>query len=279
MDKYLFTDGTNGVKEAFSPDELLSFIKKAEDPDKSRVWIFGHNEWITAAELFKRYPSLKRSVNNIPRSETTQIHENRKSRFSFVKRLFFVAILVTCALLVFNFTDSGWQKSMPFISVASRPANVPVIDADSLRKAIETQRGRLLDKSTAANLRLRNNWPEQLLLQLKADRETKRELTRYMHVNVSIDNATGYNIDEAEIKLLLWNKGKVATAGTFRFEDIRYGKPAEHSFSGVFKGDSLSVVFQTIRAKAFNFCYDVEKENSSGNYNDRWFCRDGKQPD
>lgn len=279
MDKYLFTDGTNGVKEAFSSEELLSFISNAEDPDRSKVWVFGRNEWITAVDFFKQYPDKKDKGNNGQPAGLLPAPVKKRGRYAFIRQVSFVAALVAGALLIFNFTDSGWQKGELVKVYASRPANVPVMDADSLRREIEIQRGKSLDKSTANNLRLRNNWPEQMLLQVKADRETKRGMTRFLHVAISLDNATGYNVDEATVRLLVWNKGKQSVAGTFRFSDIRYAVPAEHIFSGVFKADSISAAFQSIRAKAFNFCYDAARDNPSGNYNDRWFCRDGKQND
>lgn len=277
MDKYLFTDGINGVQEAFSSEELLSFINNSPEPEKARVWVFGANEWITTAEFFKKNPALKKSEPVSSQAEIMKKPVKPKRRYVFLKQTAFVAALVGGALLIYNFTDSGWQKAEPLKSNAARPANVPVMDADSLQQAIEEQRGKTLDKGTANNLRLRNNWPEQLLLQLTSDKEVKRGASRFLHIKATIDNATGYTIDEAEVILQSWKNGKPSTEGSFVFTGVSYGKPVEHIFSGTIKADSISVSFRKIRAKAFNFCYDAAKENQSGNYNDRWFCRDGKQ--
>lgn len=277
MDKYLFTDGTNGVQEAFSSEELLTLLRDSTQPDKARVWIYGANEWITTADLFKKNPALKKSE---PVSSATEVQKKplkQKRSYSFIKRTAFVAALVGGALLIYNFTDSGWQKTEPLKADAARPLNVPQMDADSLQEAIEWQRGKALDKGTANNLRLRNNWPEQLLLHLTADKEIKKGSSRFLHIKAAIDNATGYTIDEAEVKLQSWKNGKPTDAGSFIYTGVSYGKPAEHIFSGIIKADSVSVSFRRIRAKAFNFCYDAARENQSGNYNDRWFCRDGKQ--
>lgn len=277
MNKYLFTDGTSGVQQAFSTEELLTFINAAAEPAKTKVWVFGAGEWITSGEFFRRNPGINKNDAS-PVSDTNKSQPVKRNRTaSFIKRAAFVITLTGGAFLIYNFTDSGWQKAEPLKVSASRPANVPLMDADSLQEEIEWQRGKALDKGTAANLRLRNNWPEQVLLQLYADRETKKGASRFIHVKAAVDNAAGYTIDEAEVKLQVWKNGKPSDAGSFVFTDIRYAKLSEHIFSGTFKADSVSISFKKIKAKAFNFCYDADRENKSGNYNDRWFCRDGKQ--
>lgn len=276
MNKYLFTDGTNGVTEAHTTDELLSLINSAAEPGKARVWVFSTNEWMSCADFFKKYPGLKKAETITSPAITASQPVKRKSKYQWMKRTAFAAVATAVALLIFNFTGASWQKTPPLKATAARPSNVPLMDMDSLINEIELLRGKALDKGTSYNLRLRNNWPDHILLQLNADKETKGGVSRFLNVTVSIDNATGFNIDGAGIKLQLWKKGKASKAGEIQVKNIAYGKQAQHVFSGVFNGDSISASFQTIRAKAFNFCYDAEKENSSGNYNDRWFCRDGK---
>jgi hypothetical protein len=93
-------------------------------------------------------------------------------------------------------------------------------------------------------------------------------------VDVSIDNTTGYNLDEAIVKLNVWKNGKISAADTLRFNNIRYDKVSARQLSDNYRGDSLSVSFDSIRAKGFNFCYSAAVKNNSGNYNDRWFCRE-----
>ena len=157
--------------------------------------------------------------------------------------------------------------------VAVRPANVPEMDMDSLIYEIEYDRGQAIDRNTKNNLRLRNTWPERILLQLAADKETSNAGARFSNVTISIDNTTGLTLDNAVVKFTVWKNNKAAAMDTLRFTAIRYDKLSTRLLNDVYKGDSLSVSFETIKAKAFNFCYSAAIQNNSGNYNDRWFCR------
>ena len=74
MDKYLFTDGTSGVREVQSQEELKTLIASATQPGKIRIWIFNTNEWINYAGFSngmlltlkeKNNPIIK---NNLPAS-------------------------------------------------------------------------------------------------------------------------------------------------------------------------------------------------------------------
>ncbi len=93
-------------------------------------------------------------------------------------------------------------------------------------------------------------------------------------IDIFIDNTTGFNLDNALVKLSVWKNKKLNTTDTLRFSNIRYDKLLTRALDAVYRGDSLSVSFESIRAKAFNFCYSAAVKNSSGNYNDRWFCRE-----
>ena len=144
----------------------------------------------------------------------------------------------------------------------------------SLIMTIEMGRGTLLDRSTRTNLRLRNTWPDRIELKLNAERETGSAGSRYHPIDVSIDNTTGFNLDEAIIKLNVWKNGKVNATDTLRFTNILYDKLSSRQLSDTYQGDSIAVSFESIRAKSFNFCYTASAKNNSGNYNDRWFCRE-----
>lgn len=276
MDKYLFTDGTSGVKEAHSKDELLSLMESSPAPGKARVWIFSSNEWISCSSYLKQAPgSVKKEPVRIAPGEEGPAGA-RKKNHPWLRKTLLVCGVLAGALMVFNFTSAKWEKAAPLKVNASRPANVPVMDLDSLISEIELLRGRALDKSTRYNLRLRNNWPDHILLQLTAEKETKGNTSRFYNVSISIDNATGFPLDRAEVKLQTWKNGKAAIADTLQFGNIRYDKLLVRQLGGSFRCDSISVSFRAIRAGSFNFCYAAELKNNSGNYNDRWFCRDGK---
>lgn len=276
MDKYLFTDNTHEIKEACSKEELFSYINSSTDAGKVRIWIFNSNEWLTYPAFIKKYPDHKAAnpgkvANAIPPPVVP-----RNGNRNWIRKTFLLTGTLAGALLIFNFTSAKWEKANPLRTSAGRPANVPLIDIDSLITEIEFTRSKLIDKGTRYNLRLRNNWPDYILLHLDAAKETKGTLSNFFNVSVSIDNATGFSLDNAEIKLQVWKNGKADRSESLPFNTIGYGKPSIETLAGPFRGDSLSVSFQSIKAKAFNFCYSSAAKNQSGNYNDRWFCRDGK---
>ncbi len=272
MEKYLFTDGTSGVKEVQSREELQSLVQQSADPGRVRVWIFDTNEWINYSSFCKQYPFSppKETKTEIVVPRTAVQRQQAGKRW--LKKFLFVAALVAGALLVFNFTSIKWEKTTPLSVTAQRPANAPLMDMDSLVATIEYTRGKPLDRSTRNNLRLRNTWPERILLQLNAERETSKVGTRHFHVDISIDNTTGLDLDSAIVKLLVWKRDKISRTDTLQFRDIRYDRQLVRRLNDIYRGDSLSLSFQSIRARAFNFCYTADVENNSGNYNDRWFC-------
>jgi hypothetical protein len=275
MEKYLFTDGTNVNREVESKEELQRLIQSAADPAKIRIWIFNTNEWISLADFNKRSPLFSPSEKKIV---SVEIEKKPKPVKKFaipgvLKKVLFGILTVAAIFLVYNFTRVTWRKTFPMHIVAERPANTPVSDIDSLIATIELLRGQKLDKTTRTNLRIRNNWPDLLQLHLDADRDTSREGLRYYNLTLSIDNSTGYSIDEAEVKLVVWENNMPAYSDTMKFDHIGYSTPARRSLAGVHKGDSISVAFSSIRSRAFNFCYSSDKKTNYGNYNDRWFCR------
>lgn len=276
MDHYLFTDGTPEVKEAHSKEELLSMVNSSVSPGRIRVWKFNTNEWLDYAAFLKQDPGFGKSGTVKPHNGSEALVISPKKKGAWFKRSLLMPGIAAGALLVFNFSSTGWEKTGTQKTLATRPANVPVMDMDSLITEIEWQRGKTLDKGTRYNLRLRNNWPEHILLQLNAEKETKGGSSRFFNIVVSIDNTTGFNLDNAVVKLMLWKKGKPDVSDTLQFNGIRYDKVLVRQLAGSFRGDSISLSFGSVRAKAFNFCYSTGTKNNSGNPNDRWFCREGK---
>jgi hypothetical protein len=272
MDKFLFTDGTNGVREVQSLDELQTLIESAVQADKIRIWLFSSNEWISYAAFRKQVPAInKKDKVVIAVAKTITV---RKPGNRWLKKMLCITGAATGVFLVVNFTKIKWEKAEPLNISAERPDNVPAMDMDSLIWEIEDSRGQTIDKNTKNNLRLRNTWPDRIELKLHAERETSSATFRYFNVDISIDNSTGFNIDNAVVKLMVWKNSKVNTTDTLRFTNIRYDNLLTRQLDESYRGDSISVSFESIKAKAFNFCYSATTKNNSGNYNDRWFCRE-----
>lgn len=276
MDKYLFNDGTNGVREAHTREELLSLINSTPEPAKARIWIFSTNEWISLPAFLALQPGIAGKEAVLLPTNAAALTTRPPRRKAWLRTPLFVLAAAAGTLLIFNFTSAKWEKAAPLKSSAARPANVPVLQLDSLVTEIEMLRGKMLDKSTRHNLRLRNNWPEHILLQLQAEKETKGKNNRFFSISVSIDNATGSLLEKAQVRLETWKNGKATLADTLQFSNIRYDKVLQRQLTGSYRCDSISVSFLSIQAKAFNFCYSATAKNNSGNYNDRWFCPQGK---
>jgi hypothetical protein len=272
MDKFLFTDGTNGVREVQSQQELQILIESAEQPDKIRIWLFSSNEWISYAAFCKQAPAIHKKDKAVP--TVTKTVPVKKSRNDRVKKILYITGAAAGVFLVVNFTKINWERAEPVNIPAVRPENVPAMDMDSLIWEIEESRGQTIDKNTKNNLRLRNTWPDRIELKLHAERETSSAGSRYFNVDISIDNSTGFNVDNAVVKLMVWNDSKVNSTDTLHFADIRYDKLLTRQLDHTYRGDSISVLFESIKAKAFNFCYSAATKNNSGNNNDRWFCRE-----
>ncbi len=272
MDKFLFTDGMNGVREVKSQQELQMLIDSAEQPDKIRVWLFSSNEWISYAAFHKQVPAINKKDKAVATvAKTVPVKKNRNG---WVKKTLYITGAAAGVFLIVNFTKIKWEKAEPLNISAERPDNVPAMDMDSLIWEIEDSRGQTIDKNTKNNLRLRNTWPDRIELKLHAERETSSTTFRYFNVDIFIDNSTGFNLDNAVVKLIVWKSNKVNTTDTLRFTNIRYDKLLTRQLDNTYRGDSISVSFESIKAKAFNFCYSSAMKNNSGNYNDRWFCRE-----
>lgn len=281
MDKFLFTDERGEVREVQSLVELENLVEAAAQPEKIRIWLFSSNEWISYATYRKQVPATLRkeksaiyTTGQYATISNVAITPKTAKR----KRWFTKALYTTGAaagvFLVFNFTKIKWEKADPVNIAAVRPANVPEMDIDSLIYEIEDARNVILDRSTKTNLRLRNTWPERIELRLSSERETSNAGSRYFNAAISIDNSTGFTLDNAVVKLSVWKNNKISSTDTLRFSNIRYDKALKRQLADTYRGDSISISFESIKAKAFNFCYSATVKNNSGNYNDRWFCRE-----
>jgi len=155
-----------------------------------------------------------------PALSTTAIPARTGRGKQWLKKFLFVSGAAAGVFLIFNFTKIKWNKAAPVNSIAARPANVPVMDIDSLIMTIEVDRGDFLDRSTRNNLRLRNTWPDRIELRLNSERETNNSTSRFFYIDVSIDNTTGFNIDDALVKFNVWKNGKVNTTDTLKFKNL-----------------------------------------------------------
>ncbi len=278
MEKYLFTDGTNAVREVQSGEELQTLIQSSGDPGKIRIWVFSTSEWITYTEFSNR------SAAKVIPLKKTEIQQEDKQLFSPVRKparkysgvvkVLIVLVAGLAIFLVYNFSRIKWSAATPLEITSPRPENVPLLDVDSLIQFIEYTRGQKLDRVTSTNLRIRNSWPDRIQLQLKSERETSQAGTRFSGVNITINNSTGYNIDNAVVELSTWMNGSVSKTDTLQYSNISYATPATQNVVGEYRGDSLSVSFRYLKSKAFNFCYAAGKESNYGNLNDRWFCKE-----
>ncbi len=279
MKKFLFTDGTNGVREAQSEEELRQLIEATAVKDAVRIWLFSTSEWMSYADFCKTFPyffkvkKVTQATNGVHIPDAGPTVKPR-SRQRLAKKILLYTVIGTGIFLVYNFTRIKWEQAAPLQVQATRPANVPYMDVDSLIADIEFTRGQRIDKNTKFNLRTRNTWPEKILLQASGEHETSTSGDKYFNVTVSLDNATGLKLDKAVVRFVVWKNQKQSSRDTLQFGAIPYGQAIKRELPGTFRGDSISLAFESITARSFNFCYSIDKENHSGNYNDRWFCRE-----
>jgi hypothetical protein len=276
MEKYLFTDGTNGVREVQSKEELNTLIQSVHDRSTIRIWLFSTNEWISYAE-FSKVPTIHQSTSARETPVIATAEKEKKSplkKRNWIKQALIGLLAALIILLIYNFSRERWEKLPDISLVTPRPANTPPLNMDSLVQVLESTRGQKLDRVTRTNLRIRNTWPDLIQLQLTASHEGSRTRSKIYNVQLVIDNATGYNIDDMEIKLTEWKDKEEISSDTILFHNTGYASPARRSIDGVFKGDSLSATFTSIKSKVFNFCYSSDKKSNYGNLNDRWFCKE-----
>ena len=264
------------IREVESEKELQALIESTADTEKIRIWMFNSSEWITlnAFHKLRRTPATIEKPN-LPKVDKAVTHRASPSKVQgILKKLAIAVVAIVAILLVYNFTKVNWSKASNVTITPERPANSPLLNIDSLIQVLEWSRGQKLDKVTRTNLRIRNTWPDRILLKLETERDTSNSGgTRFYDMKISLDNATGYQIDEGIVEYEVWNDSRVAHSDTIRFNNIGYTSPAIKNVFGEFKGDSISIKFLSIRSRSFNFCYSAEKESNYGNFNDRWFCK------
>jgi hypothetical protein len=242
MEKYLFTDGTNGVREVQSKEELDTVVQSYGDTGKIRIWIFSTSEWITYTEFSKRsvakvIPIKKVAIKEEKKKEAVIVNpKKREVKYTGAIKFLIVTITGAAIFLVYNFSRVKWH--------------------------------------TASSLQITAAWPDRIELQLKSDRDTNQSGTKFYNIEISIDNSTGYNIDNAVAELKEWKNGQVNSIDTIHFSNIGYSELSDRKLPAEYRGDSLSISFLSIRARSFNFCYSSDKQSNYGNFNDRWFCRE-----
>src|SRR5690606_30158441 len=190
-----------------------------------------------------------------------------KSRGRWKRRLPAYAFIAVCIFLVFNFTKLRWEKPEQVTLTASRPANVPVMDVGSLIADIEYTRREKIDRDTKSNLSLRNTWPDVIRLEISAACKGSDRKNKYSSTAMKLDNTTRHTTNGAVVMLNSWKGGKITNIDTFHFSNIGYNRAVHREIKHEVKADSISVAFQSIQAKTFNFCYSISKDNPSGNYN------------
>lgn len=279
MEKYLFTDGTNGIREIRSASELHELIRTAADPSAIRIWVYQTSSWLSLSEFQQHIPAAIAPVQEpVLKKETVKPASRSvfpdKGTARRARRVLYVAVLAVVVVMVYNFTRLKWYTASALQITAERPANVPVMNIDSLFQAMESDRGQKLDKVTKTNLRIRNTWPDRILLQLQADRDSSREGLKFYNMAVTVDNTTGYNIDKAIVEITTWKDELAIRTDTLTFNGISYVSPVTKQLAETFQGDSLSLAFSMIKAKSFNFCYAANKKSNYGSDSDKWFCRD-----
>src|SRR5690606_12899734 len=154
-------------------------------------------------------------------------------------KLVMTVLFVSIGLLIYNYTRNQWIADTDISIQAPRPENNPPVDIDSLINSIEVARQTKLDKTTRTNLRIRNHWPDHILLKLQAARETNHKGTRYSNIELTLDNATGYLPDEATAEITVWKNGDVEKTATVEFSKINYTKPAKKMLEPSYVGDSI----------------------------------------
>lgn len=277
MAKYLFNDGTNPIQEVHSKEDLDKLAAQA-DPRRATVWVFPSDEWISLARFRELYT---RPLNGhqhpvAHRQEPARIADRpaKKKQGSAVPwKMIFAVVFLGLIFTLYLVNRPSAQRLHDETVRAERPENTPPINVDSLIKTIEASRGKALDKTTQTNLRIRNTWPEQILVSVKAEREKTFSSKKFKSIEFTLDNATGYLIDELEAELSIWKDGFVDKRVSVRFEKTDYTQPKRISIPNEYVGDSMSVRVLGIKAKSFNFCYSHDKQSNYGNLADRWFCR------
>lgn len=281
--KFLFNDGSGSITEVYSNDELNILINNTIHKEQIRIWRYSTSQWIGYEEFLKsQNRSEFQGSLTLPNKQEEPIGENAPKKITNLLGIVKMSVVVIgiiggIFILIYVFFTKEWTDPTPVTAFAERPLNSPKVNTDSLVGVIEVTEFRTLDKLTKTNLRLRNNWPEKIVLSLQYDRsQHKRDatLSKFINTGINIENLTGYDLEEAVVELKVWKFHEVIKTDTFHFKAISYTAPSIRYTGQEYQGDSLSVNFRTIRSLGLNFCYSYERPAHSGNPNDKWFCKD-----
>jgi hypothetical protein len=286
--KFLFNDGSGSTREVYSEEELNILINNVQQKEKIRIWKFNTSQWITYADYIRERPARPERFKVPVPDETIALDTGhtpqRSAPGKFKKFLTTLKIVIISAsilgvitLLAFVLLKKEWLDAAPGLVFAERPVNSPPLNTDSLVTIIQQTEFRTLDKLTKTNLRLRNNWPDKIVLSLQYEKRQHANdatLFRFENSAISIENTTGYELDNAVVELKVWKLHQNIRTDTFHFAAVSYVGPSVKYTVKQYEGDSLSVNFQKIRSYGLNFCYSYGLPSVSGNPNDKWFCKD-----
>lgn len=301
--KFLYNDGSGKIREVSSKEELDYYIGISPDKSRIRIWLYHSSKWMDYQEYLKTAIANRQSaMDRAPaavKQQTAKVEpvvppftpsppppvvKEKKPRPQTVTKPLQIILNICIVLVVAGgvyaalfYSNKEWTEPLVFDITAPRPENAPEINMDSLIQTIEVKELRTLDKLTKMNLRLRNNWPDKIVLTLQVEmrRQLKKDsLREFRNLKWTVKNFSGYEIDEAVAALNVWRNGEVSKQDTFRLTGIGYREPFTMNIPNTYKGDSLTVNFYSIRSFGLNFCYSYEQPNISGNPNDKWFCKD-----
>src|SRR5262249_47891226 len=135
MEKYLFTDGTSGVKEVQSADELKTLVQACNDPAAIRIWKFNTSEWITLADLakedarsFELSAASTATGNNEVQLNGNKVEVAAKRHIPRLREFFYILFAVIAGFFLYNFTRIKWEKTGTIEQFAARPGNCPQLD-------------------------------------------------------------------------------------------------------------------------------------------------------
>lgn len=285
--KFLFNDGSGSVREVHSEEELNILINNTSQKQLIRIWLFNSSQWISYNDYLriqKPSPLKKFQVPLIEESVATEEQNQTAAPRKITKFLTTVKVVVISAAIIgiatvvaFALMKKEWLEPSSAIVYADRPENSPTINTDSLVAVIQETEFRILEKLTKTNLRLRNNWPDKIVLSLaysKSQNANDNTRFRFDHTTINLENTTGYDLDNAVVEVKVWRLHQNVLTDTFHFAAVRHAIPAVKDTGKEYQGDSISLNFQKIRSYGLNFCYTYDLPSVSGNPNDKWFCKD-----
>lgn len=298
--KFLFNDSSGKIRQMSSKEELDYHISISPEKHKVKIWLYHSSSWVSYQEYVKSSIVNRETVNGKGETEKPvqatvtvktftpappPIVKERKPRPPTVTKPLQILLNICIVMVVAGgvyaalfYNKREWTEPKSFETITIRPPNAQSVNTDSVIHTIEVKEMRTLDKLTKMNLRLRNNWADKIVLTLQGQQEIhlkKDSILRFTKLQCIVKNFSGYEIDQAVVSINVWKDGVVKTQDTFRLQQIGYrGEPYTQTISNTYKGDSLTIHFQSVRSFGLNFCYSYEEPTISGNPNDKWFCKD-----